>query len=592
MRSQVVTTTLVIVFALVTMASAEEFRPVGEIPLPETGIANPMTEKVEFITSITPDDGNGSGFVAALAGPLHSFPCPVVIWAAPDVQLKDLVRIPDDKEDADKEMDRFFWQIEKRTKDLHASGLIGTSTGDKIQEDILNDLKANKEKIEKDIDNEESKSSAGEIVSSTRTNENCQESFTKTWTDAFDTIQRQSSPYLVYQHKGFTEIAWGSKETIETHRRNMSKEVPPIALIATSPEQFLPMWQAVSGMELNYEVSLLKHLQPQEIKKEDDLPDSVVEDSFKQEIEEERKEYQGSEVFEVTHTASIQEFMENLALTMVGTAWQENGKWFVGECKDEQKLAKMVKDLLYELKKDPYEHGFGTAEERLKMIGLPALPYVLKEFETADLYYLNSLTVVLSTMDAPERDAAFLNKLRIGSATGDQFLENWYASSMMHTLAHRGVREVIPIIQKYATQNRRSNIDARICLNILDAPLPAADPASLLIIGSTQEEEFKKSDLAEAKEILYAAIDQCWDGTKPIRLCEIKRERKGVVSFGGPLSENGGTWEFRVGKPKKEKVSVSSTWYGGPAAAEGKEGIAELRNGRWLFIEWWMNWIS
>ena len=588
MGLQVIPATSVMVFMMVTIASAGDFRPVTEIPMPETGVIDPLAEKVEFETSITPDDGDGGGFIAALAGPLHRFPCPVVIWAAPEVKLKDLVAIPDDKEDAFKEMERFFWQVEKRTKELQASGLIGTSTGDRIQEGILNDLKARREEIEKDFDRVESVPASEEIVSSTKTNEGCQESFTKTWADVLDTIKHQSAPYTVNQHKGFTEIAWGSKESIESFIRNKSKEVPPIAFIASLPEQFLPMWQTVSGLTIEYDPVLLEKPKLATEEKED-LPESVAEDMACGN-EEEEKGYESDEVLTVTRTLPIQEFMDLLASTVGGAARYKNGIWKIGAFVGDATGERAVRNILAELKASPY--GFGTAEERLVKIGLPALPFILKEFETAEDYYLSALTGVLATMDAPERDAAFLSKLRIGSATGDQFLEDRFDSTMMHVLAYRGVKEVIPIITKYATQDRRSNIDARICLNILDAPLPASDPASLLVVGSTQEEEFKKSDLAVQKEILFAAIDQCWDGQTPLRLCEIRRDEKGTVSFGGPRGEHGETWEFRIGKPVKDKVSVSHTWYDGPLAAEGHEGYAEKKNGRWLFTKWWMNWIS
>jgi hypothetical protein len=575
-----------VLLPLVQMASAGEFRPVTEIPMPGVPFVSPASEEMTSSSFITPGQGLKWGFPKTVANLLSIYPCPVVGFFDPSVEMNDVVNLPDNQENTFKKYMRAMWLSSKLYSELKASGQIGTPTGDKLMEQS-NKKEADLEKAWKDEMEHEKVSGLSDEKNNITGNES-NSTPRKTWKDTFEILKSVSSDYRIFSHKDFLEIGWGDSRSLDVMKANMAKEVPPITFICASIEQSLPMWQTVSGLTIDYDPVLL--VKPKIATEEkEDLPESVAEDMTCGE-EEREKEYESNEVLTVTRTLPIQEFMDLLASTIGGAAKFENGRWKIGTFVGDATGERVIWNILAELKGSPY--GFGTVEERLVKLGLPALPFILREFESAEDYFLSALTGVLATMDAPERDAAFLNKLRIGSATGDQFLEDRFDSTMMYVLAHRGVKEVIPIAQKYATQDRRSNVDAKICLNLLDAPLPQADPVSLLIVGITKEEEFRETELAEVKEILYATIDQCWDGTKPLRLCEIGKGEKGIASFGGPLGDHGGTWEIRVGKPEKERVSVALTWYTGPLAAAGYEGYAEKRNGRWLFTKWWMKWIS
>jgi len=575
--------------AFPTMSHAE-FRPVSELPATTCAVINPVSTVVDFSTSITPPDGESGSFVESMAGLLRLFPCPVVCWSHPSVQLRELVEIPDDGESSFVEYSPAHWQDGTRTDEVEATGPVGTPTGEELSQSIQRDLDELRERLVANISESEQQSPTDEETLST-VSEHDDDAWNKTWKDVFESIERVSSDYRVIQRDGFTEIVWGATDAVNTIRKNMATEVPPIAFTAEKPTQFLSMWRAVSGMEFEYETSLATNLEPANDLKED-FPESVSPNWFCMEEDEEEDEYRASEILTVTRTLPVAEFMDTLALTLGGSAWCENGMWRVGQFRQDEEGIRLILDLLKELKESPYDHGYGSAERRLKRIGLPALPEVLKEFEVAESYYYNSLAVVLSTMDSPERDAAFLSKLRLGAATGDQFLENWFGSTMMYTLARRGCKEVIPLIRQYALQDRRSATDARVCLNLLDAPLPSSDPASLLVTEGTGQAESQDPDLSEVVEVLYAALDQCWDSSRPLRLSEIEREKDGVISFTGSFGERGGTWMMRVGQPIRDKVAVYFTWYTGPLAAAGYEGRAEKRNGRWLFVRWWQSWIS
>lgn len=570
---------IIAVFLLAPMASSGEFCPVSEIPISGGTVVSPVSASMTITGYIFPDEAGDDGFVKILANILHSYPCPLVICCDEKIELRDVLDIPEDREDIFRKYMRTEWRLQKMKNDISTRGSHTTTAEVEKIEQTKNEMEA----LEKQWKTEEQAltSQSSTMGESVRTEEECQ----RTWKDALDLIERESANYHVTPHKNFIEMAWGSQESIETMKGNLSKEVPPISFLATSPEQFLPMWQAVSGLSIEYDPVFLMKTKPFQNQAKD-LSEIDMDGQ-------EDETYESDEILTVTQTIPVEDFMDILAERVSCGARYEKGRWRIGDFPKVNRLSKLVRDLLNEIETSPFQSDPNSARDELKKLGLPALPFVLKEFEVAKGNYYDAIVDVLSSMDCPERDAAFLSKVHLGAESGEQFVENnWYAFQMIQTLARRGVRDVIPIIRKCAIHNWRTACEAKICLNNLDAPLPPTDPASLLIIGSTKEEGFKNPDLAEAKDILYAVLDQSRDNDEPLLLCEIKQEENGLVSFGGPLNEPGATWEVRIRWLTKEKVSVTKTFNGIPMGGGEHEGIVVKRNGRWLIIEWRQIWIG
>lgn len=415
-----------------------------------------------------------------------------------------------------------------------------------------------------------------------------------TWNQVLLSLVPAISPYRATQHSMFTELVWAEPDQESEFRKKLSESVPPIVFLGNNPSEFLTMWHTLSGMEFRYDTALIKRSQ------------SLYE-NWEQErspFEEEESEGELKAIMTVPESVPDSKFMGALASQFGGSARQEDNHWIIGEFKRDADGIALIRSLLSALKGKPFDHGFGEAETTLKKIGLPALPEVLEEYETAEDYHFNALTVILATIHSHERDEVFLKKLSEYLAGGGN-LRDGHVTTMVAALADKGNKAAIPTIEKLAGRGPAIRTQAVVALNVLDAPFPPREPASLVSIDQEALKMIETEGFKDSLEILHAAIDQCFavEAEGQLVLSSAQRVSKSDrpssmtanvdgVKFAGTFADGKTTWAILMNEPGDAGVWVYATVRGGPLAGAGYEGRAKFRNGRWLFDKWWQTWIS
>jgi len=244
--------------------------------------------------------------------------------------------------------------------------------------------------------------------------------------------------------------------------------------------------------------------------------------------------------------------------------------------------------LIKRLKKDPYSYGYDKTGQTLTQRGVSVLPLLLKELDGATDYYRLSLINILSGIDAPERDAAFLKQLEKILREDRDFLADDTASTLMRTLARRKVSEAVPVMNQYLDAEgleKEFRIEARIALGRLgkldmsSTPRPNYEIAPELSVDPEQQ-------LVQLLDVLL----QYELFRTPLKLTEIESAENQTTVFRGTIDE--GTWYVRFGEAQSGRVPFYYTWHTGPLASAGYIGVLEKVDNQWLVIFWQMIWIS
>ncbi len=120
--------------------------------------------------------------------------------------------------------------------------------------------------------------------------------------------------------------------------------------------------------------------------------------------------------------------------------------------------------LVRKIKRSPYGDGFDKAGRTLAARGNAALPLLLEELRGSTGMYPGCLINILTAIDAPERDAAFVEQLeRLLHDKPDNS-----TSAMMRTLAARDTRAAIPILERLTEHNAQAvRSEARFALGLM-----------------------------------------------------------------------------------------------------------------------------
>ena len=407
-----------------------------------------------------------------------------------------------------------------------------------------------------------------------------------TWRENLDLFSAKVGNYSIKKHNGFIEILWADKREEKFIRRNFAETVPPIALNSNSTEELLTMWYEVSGTDFFYDIDLIK-------------TSIQCEKKGKSEIEEllspqERKDMSYDDKYYISFCSEdefpFSEFMNLLALRFGGSAWKEGGKWFIGKFRGDTSSIKHIKYLLSEIEKYSCPDYGGISGQSLIKIGQPALPEIMKAFETAKSYNYFNLVGVLAGINSPERDKVFLRELDEFIRHKDIFLSHWSIPAMMKALVENNNIEAIPIIKKIAN-NKETELHiipyAKVSLNVLGYPLPERNPDELIETSDSLKNILVKEDVKKALPVFYAVLDQTFKpSTSTLELTSVKCIENGVVEFKGLFKSHKGFWGIEVATINESGTLVYAYYSRGSLWGEGFKGKLVKRNGRWLVIKW------
>ncbi len=262
--------------------------------------------------------------------------------------------------------------------------------------------------------------------------------------------------------------------------------------------------------------------------------------------------------------------------------------------------AKTNRQLIEEIRESPYGWGEDEPARVLASRGSPAAALLLRELPTAEDYFLSCLATILGDLPSPERDQAFLKKLREDSRNEDDFLRDDWISLMILALAVNQCHEALPILRRYAddpSEDREIRAAGRVALNVLGEPYLVKDPPYFVnrdnaafngqdprtqmgveILNDLLRHQLLATDatIAESGEFTLESVTHAGEET----------------TLKGFLPGNGSwTLGFR-NRPQQERVPLYYTWYTGNVAAGGYLGLVKKSDERWLCTFWMQVWIS
>lgn len=237
---------------------------------------------------------------------------------------------------------------------------------------------------------------------------------------------------------------------------------------------------------------------------------------------------------------------------------------------------KQIQNLIGEIKSHDADPDQRETEEKLARFGKDALPQVLREFRKSDSYILKA----------------------------------------------------VPVIQKIATSIPiicEERAHASTALALLNHPLPPRPLSSFLKFDRDSEKHLSQVTTTQIAQVLYATIDQVFHPTtstlmltsvkkvgpekimdaevlkdfpenffSPITLNLVRHIQSAVehIDFSGGFTSVNGSWSVTVSMFKPKVALITARPYFGPLNSATYLGRAELRNGRWLVVDWVMIFIS
>ncbi len=250
-----------------------------------------------------------------------------------------------------------------------------------------------------------------------------------------------------------------------------------------------------------------------------------------------------------------------------------------------------TESLIGSLREDPYAWGNDRCGRALVSRGPEASPLLLREFETADGYYLYALANVLGQIPSGERDEAFLRKLEQKQSAVDDFLLPTYAAAMMQALAKSRCAKAVPVIRQYATDKRLFNelrTHAKVALSVLGEEFQKeAGTASPVIVIPEVEKASKQPFAQEALGLLRALVDNdVFEGDGEISVTVIEPDGNNKIHLGGRLPGKGGRWTAGFQRAGRDKYKCKYSWYTGPKAAAWYRGVLLRKHAQWQLTSW------
>lgn len=415
----------------------------------------------------------------------------------------------------------------------------------------------------------------------------------QTWRDVLRQTADWAGPYTVTTHTGVMELAWGTPDKIDAARKTLNEQIPPLAMKARTPAQFLTMWHQVAGEDFLYDRSLIDVRRP------------------------------GMEFAEFLsdNLERHDKFMSLLAAALDGAAWEQNGTWVIGKFKnapsDEVKIDALIGSV--KVNRDM------KAVKALIDYGTRTLPRVIADFERSHDEVFSCLTDALAGIPAPERDQAFLSVLDRHSERIHEKLFAYAFPTIAETLAARQVTPAIPILQRvladpeirFKRDGDPAHWNIRACavvaLNNLGAVPPPHPADSLLAITPGAAGQLTSSTVAATLPALRAVLEEVFlpststlnlqsarevekfdlydnmGKVLPVKLAaayaNYQKNAAPTISFSGPLLKEREGWLVRVSILDSNEGIVQAvlSMYETEYCYLGR---IEKKAGHWLVLDW------
>jgi hypothetical protein len=439
-----------------------------------------------------------------------------------------------------------------------------------------------------------------------------------TYREQLDELATTLGPYRVICHSGFVELAWAAADRESQVRSRMRSEVPPMAIRADSPGRAILMWERVSGADVLCSAKVVgPWLDGSGSSAEAGLPPWHSSAPGGQGMGVAGPQIVPGPLVATCEPMGLGRFLDRLALDCGGAAREVDGTWLIGEFRRDARGVATIRELVRALAAGPPRRGDMDPSVVLRRLGRAALPELLEAFETSEWPYRAALVRVLRSAPSPERDAAFILALRYDLASDTRTWGNPSpeCSSMIEALGESGCSAAIPLIRQCSF--RWPGPAPVVALNLLGHPLPARDAETLVLAEGTAPDTLEQPVGRAAAEVLTAVVDQCriTDLVGPLRLTSVSTESDSVRlaghwplgqwqayvavdSPGGPVWAStgaggaAGLTDARGQPLRRATARVGFAYLGGPGVGSGCDGLAELRDGRWLLTKWVRRWAT
>jgi len=397
-------------------------------------------------------------------------------------------------------------------------------------------------------------------------------------------LQQMLNPSMrsrIQRHRHAFEMGWFENEGAgEQTRRNFAHRVPPLILHAMNPAELLTLWHEVSGIDFLYDEDLVqKALHAPKPSNECDAYGFPI-------------EYPDDPALLVPPPGMpIEDFMNLLAGKVGAIAWIEGSFWVIAPSTRNPYTIAKARRLLAEMKRSNYQHAHWQKGIDLARMGEAVLPEILSEYRTARGGYFLALTDLLDMIDCEERDRTFLSTLKDYLSNENTVTEEDAICSIVDTLSRVRCKKALPFIQDLARWED-FRVSCKIALNRLGQPLPASASGAGVTFKKETQALLEDERVQRVLPVIFAFLDQCFDASrKPGTVQNLEIREDGQVEF---LWNSDKGMDFRLWIPafQGERAVVHAMYWYDDLSAGGYRGRAIFSNGRWLFVDWRMMWIS
>jgi len=405
-----------------------------------------------------------------------------------------------------------------------------------------------------------------------------------TWRESLTTAFPDLAPPEIVEHEGFVEVVWTAGQPLPGLRAGLAERVPPIAFAAESPDQILTMWHDMSGLEFDCSAQLLARLKSEKAKSEpepeEDLPW--------------RAQWRGARGLSATFCTKsdlpIDEFMHQLAFRCGGSAWEEAGRWRIGNFRRDEASLACLREFITKAGGTPRYEG-DECVRVLARLGVDAIPELSAALGEASPLAAMTFAQAMAQIPCDARDRAFISRLR--KSTRDMYLLEDSRATMMQALGEDGCVEALPVLRYLAVRFPDLRLPATIGRNLLgDLQIPPPLDEVVRIDDAATREWFGEHKTRDAASILRIAIAQGLEPPKlPVSLTAAG-DTWDCLELSGTYAEGHSKWKVQVAPATDGTILFYAERNSGPLNAIGYEGRAERRDGKWVLVGWTLLWVS